>query len=221
MRSPKRNNRGGSMMEFTLLVPVWVPLLLGTLFIGTAMVQGQQVTQMARDLASMYSRGVNFSSVGGSASSATLTDVTQQVGTVTSTGTGVVIFSTLIYVGNSVCASAGSTYGSLSPLSHTAACKNYGKFVFTQQYTQGNTSLHSSNFGTAPSADLDANYNVSTTNYLTDTSDVSTFNLLPVPQENGQDGFQSGQPAYVVEAYFSGTGFTGYTKGGTYAYAVF
>lgn len=209
------------MMEFAFLMPVWVPLLIGTLFIGSAMVQGQQVTQMARDLASMYSRGVNFSSGGGSTSSAILTDVTQEVGTVTSTGTGVIIFSTVIYVGNSVCASAGATYGTLSPLSHTAACKNYGKFVFTQQYTQGNTGLRSSNFGTAPSGDLDANYNVATTTYLTDTSDVATFNLLPAPQENGQDGYQSGQPAYAVEAYFSGTGFKGYTKGGTYAYAVF
>ena len=209
------------MMEFAFLMPVWVPLLLGTLWIGSAMVQGQQVTQMARDLASMYSRGVNFSSVGGTTSSATLTEITQQVGALTSTGTGVVIFSTIIYVGNSVCASAGSTYGSLSPLSHTAACKNYGKFVFTQQYTQGNTGLRSSNFGTPPSGDLDANYNISTTNYLTDTSDVSTLNLLPVPQESGQDGFQSGQPAYLVEVYFSGSGQTGYTKGGTYAYAVF
>ena len=68
---------------------------------------------------------------------------------------------------------------------------------------------------------MDANFNISTTNYLTDANDVSTFNGLPVPLENGADGFQSGQPAYVVEAYFSGLGQAGYTNGGTYAYAVF
>ena len=68
---------------------------------------------------------------------------------------------------------------------------------------------------------MDSNYNVSTTNYLTDRSDRATFNLLTTPLEAGQDGFQSGQPAYVVEAYFSGSGQAGYTKGGTYAYAVF
>jgi Flp pilus assembly protein TadG len=221
MRSPNRKNRGAAMLEFALLIPVWVPLLLGTLWIGSAMIQGQQVTQMTRDLASMYSRGVNFSSGGGSTSSTTLTDITSQVGTVTSTGTGVVYFSTIVYVGNSVCASGGATYGSLSPLSHTAACTNYGKFVFTQQYSAGNTGLRSSNLGTAPAADLDANYNVATTTYLTDTSDRATFNLLPAPQENGADGFQSGQPAYVVESYFSGPGQKGYAQGGTYAYAVF
>jgi Flp pilus assembly protein TadG len=209
------------MVEFSLLVPVIVPLLLGTMWIGSAMVRGEQVTQMARDLASMYSRGVNFSSTGGSASGAILANITQQLGTVTASGNGVVIFSTLTYVGNSVCASAGSAYGSLSPLSHTAKCSNYGKFVFTQQYTQGNTSLQSSNFGTAPAADMDASFNISLTTYITDASDVSTFNLLPAPQENGMDGYQSGQPAYVVEVLFSSSGRTGYTQGSNYAYAVF
>jgi energy-converting hydrogenase Eha subunit B len=221
MHNRKQNNRGGAMMEFTMLIPVWLPLLLGTLWIGSAMVRGQQVTQMARDLASMYGRGVNFSSAGGSTSSATLSEITQQLGTVSATGNGVVIFSTLTYVGNSVCASAGSAYGSLSPLSHTSACTNYGKFVFTQQYTQGNTNLRSGNFGTAPAADMDANFNIALATYITGASDVSTFNLLPAPQENGTDGYQSGQPAYVVEAFFLGLGQSGYTQGGNYAYAVF
>ena len=208
-------------MEFALLVPVIVPLILGTMWIGSTMVRGQQVTQMARDLASMYSRGVNFSSTGGSTSSTILTDITQQLGALTASGTGVVIFSTLTYVGNSVCASAGSTYGSLSPLSHTAKCTNYGKFVFTQQYTQGNTTLRTSNFGTAPAADMDSNFNVAVTTYVTDAKDVSTFNLLPAPQENGTDGYQSGQPVYVVEVMFTGSGQAGYTQGSNYAYAVF
>jgi Flp pilus assembly protein TadG len=221
MGNRKRSNRGGAMIEFTILVPVWLSLLLGTMWVGSAMIGGQQIMQMARDLGSMYSRGVDFSSGGGASSSATLTDITQQLGTLTSTGTGVVIFSTVTYVGNSVCAAAGSTYGSTSPLSHTAACKNYGKFVFTQQYTQGNTSLLTSNFGKPPSGDLDASFNISLVNQVSDTSDVSSFKLLPTPQENGQDGYQSGQPAYVVEVFFSGTGQAGYTKGGNYAYAVF
>jgi Flp pilus assembly protein TadG len=221
MRNRNRTHRGGAMVEFTLLVPVWLTLLLGTLFVGSAMIGGQQTMQMARDLASMYSRGVNFSSGGGATSSATLTDITNQLGTITSSGTAVAIFTTVTYVGNSVCASAGPTYGTTSPLSHTAACTNYGKFVFTQQYTQGNTSLLTSHFGTAPSGDLDSDYNVSLVNQVSDTNDVSTFSLLPAPQENGQDGYQSGQPAFVVEVLFSGTGQAGYANGSNYAYAVF
>ena len=112
MRKRKRINRGAAMMEFMLLVPVWLPLILGTMWIGSAMVRGQQITQVARDLGSMYSRGVDFSSTGGSTSSAILTEITQQVGTVAASGTGVVIFTSLTYVGNSVCASLNGTNGS-------------------------------------------------------------------------------------------------------------
>jgi hypothetical protein len=69
---------------------------------------------------------------------------------------------------------------------------------------------------------MDANYNIALTTYVTDTSDVSTFNLLPTPAENGDDGYQSGQPTYVVEIYFQGPiGQKGYAQGGNYSYAVF
>jgi hypothetical protein len=173
----------------------------------------------------MYSRGVDFASNGGAADSETLTAVTQQVGTVTASGTGVVIFTTLTYVGNSVCASLGATYGTAPSSgnagSHTVSCTNYGKFVFTQQYTQGNTSLLTSKFGTAPTGEMDTNFNIPSSYYVTNATYVSTFNLLPAPQELGQDGYQSGQPVYVVETYFSGSGQKGYASGGDYAYAVF
>lgn len=225
MRKRKLMNRGTSMIEFMLLVPVWLPLILGTLWIGSAMIRGQQVMQVARDLGSMYSRGVDFSSGGGAAANETLTQVTQQVGSVTASGTGVVIFTTVTYVGNSVCASLGSTYGTApssgSAGSHTGSCTNYGKFVFTQQYAQGNTGLLTSKFGTAPTGQMDANFNIPSTDYITNANYASTFNLLPTPQELGQDGYQSGQPVFVVETFFSGLGQKGYASGGDYAYAVF
>jgi hypothetical protein len=216
------------MVEFSLLIPVWLPLLLGTMWLGSAMIRGEQTTEMARDLASMYSRGVDFSSTGAGSSNTILTDITQQLGTVTAAGTGVVIFSEVEFVGKSVCASAGSTYGSAGPPPTYVAstCKNEGFFVFRQQYTQGNTSLRSSNFGTAPAGDLDSSNKFQVdaiTTYISDTADRSTFNLLPAPQENipNTDGYQSGQPVYVVEVYFAGAGQAGFTKGGDYAYAVF
>jgi Flp pilus assembly protein TadG len=230
MRNRNRTESGTSMIEFILLVPVWLPLILGTMWIGSAMVRGQQVTQTARDLASMYSRGVNFSSVGGAASSQTLSTIAQQLGSVTASGTGVVIFTTLTYVGNSVCASLNGTNGSTvygvapssgSAGSHTANCTNWGKFVFTQQYGQGNTTLLTSKFGTAPTAHMDSNFNIPSSYYVTDSTYQSTFNLLQAPLELGQDGYQSGQPVYLVETYFSGKGQAGYASGGAYAYAVF
>jgi hypothetical protein len=172
----------------------------------------------------MFCRGVDFSTGAGTASNNILTKVTQELGTVTSGGTGVVIFSTLTYVGNSVCAMAGTAYHDNStPPQHTAACTTYGNFVFTQRYIVGNTALRSSNFGAPAAADLDSSkqYTIPITKYVTHTTDESTFNLLPVPLENGTDGYQSGQPIYLVEVFFSGTGMAGYTQGGSYAYAVF
>ena len=224
MTNRKQTIRGGAMLEFTLLIPVWVPLLLGTLWIGSSMIRGLQVTQVARDAASMFCRGVDFSTGVGTDSNSILTRVTQELGTVTSSGTGVVIFSTLTYVGNSVCAIAGPTYhDSGTPPQHTTACTNYGKFVFTQRYIVGNTTLRSSSVGAPASADLDSTkqYTIPITKYVVNAADVATFNLLPIPLETGTDGYQSGQPIYLVEVFFSGTGQAGYTPGGSYAYAIF
>lgn len=216
------------MMEFTILVPVWLPLLIGTLWIGSSMIRQQQITQTARDLASMYSRGVNFSTNGDTAEGGVLAQITAPLGSLdATTGNGVIIFSTITYAGNSFCASANTsttTYGSLSPLSHTGNCSNYGNFVFTQQYTQGKSSLMStgSNFGT-PTGPLDANtFSILPSDSVSVSGNKSKFNLItPVPAEAGSDGYQSGQPIYVVEVYFQHTGLSGLTSGGDYAYAVF
>jgi Flp pilus assembly protein TadG len=226
MRKPKPTERGGAMLEFALICPVLLPLLLGTMWTGIAMIRGLQVTQVARDAASMFCRGgVDFSDTTSTdAPNQILTMMTRELGTITSSGTGVMIFSTLTYVGNSVCAAAGSAYhDSSTPPQHTAACTNYGHFVFTQRYTVGNSGLHASAFGAPASADPDSTnlYRITTTNYITHTTDRSSFNLLPAPLENGTDGYQSGQPIYLVEAYFTGLGQPGYGSGGTYAYAVF
>jgi Flp pilus assembly protein TadG len=224
MRNQNRFKRGGALIEFSLVMPIFVSLLLGTLWIGSAMIRGLQTTQVARDLASMFCRGVDFSTGSGTSSNQILNSVTQELGKLTSTGTGVVIFSTVTYVGNSVCAMAGTAYHDNStPPQHTTACTNYGSFVFTQRYTVGNTSLRSSNFGSPIAADLDSTkqYTIPITKYVTHTGDVAKFNLLPTPLEDGTDGYQSGQPAYVVEVFFSGGGKAGYTQGGSYAYAVF
>ena len=140
MRKPKPTERGGAMLEFALICPVWVPLLLGTMWTGFAMIRELQVQQVARDAASIFCRGgTDFSDTASTdAPNEILTKMTQDIGSITSTGTGVLIFSTLTYVGNSVCTAAGAAYhDSQTPPQHTAACTNYGHFVFTQRYSVG------------------------------------------------------------------------------------
>jgi len=206
MRNRKPSNRGTSMVEFTMLIPVWLPLLIGTMWLGSSMVRAQQVQQMARDLGSMYSRGVDFSAAGNAGASATLSLITQQLGgSLTSSGTGVVIFSTITYPGTALC---------------PTGCTNSANFVFRQRYTQGNTSLWTSNFGT-PTGTFDSSGDGNLTDFLTNANDRSTFNLIPAPLQTGTDGYQAGQPIYVVEVFFEANGLAGVTKGGDYAYAVF
>jgi len=188
-----------------MLIPIWLPLIVGTLWIGSSMVREQQVQQMARDLASMYSRGADFSSSGDSGTNESLTLITQQLGTLTASGTGVVIFSTITYPGNALC---------------PTGCTNQLYFVFRQRYTQGNTSLWTSNFGT-PTGTFATDNTGNLTDFLTNANDRTTFSLIPAPLQTGTDGYQAGQPIYVVEVFFQARGLAGYTKGGDYAYAVF
>jgi len=226
------------MLEFTMLTPVWLGMLLGTMWIGTSLLRGLEVTQVARDSASLYSRGQDFTPAAYPNSSSSANNIlpmlAMAVGTVTNTGSGVITFSTVTYVGNSVCALAGfGVAGNNTPSntgSHTAACTNYGYFVFTQQYQVGNTGWRASNFGTPLAADMEPlsqQLQIPILNYTQHTGDrawtngTTPFNLLPIPKEDGTDGYQSGQPVYIAEAFFTGTAAPGYTTGGTYAYAIF
>lgn len=218
MNTRNRSSRGTSAIEFALIVPVWLSLTLGTVFVGSAMIREQAVTQMAVDLASMYSRGTDFSTGAGVAeawATGMLNSITQQLGSVTAGGTGLVVFSTITYVGPNTCGAAHGVTGGLT------TCANYQHWVFTQQYIQGNTSLRTPNSTLAPAnhpytADMNSDFNIPPLSYVENTLDQSTFNLItPVP--NGTtDGYQEGQSVFVVEVYFKVIG-----SGGYGSYAVF
>jgi Flp pilus assembly protein TadG len=225
MRHRKRKNRGGAMVEFALLCPVWLTLLLGTMWYGTAMIRGLMVTQTARDLASMYCRAVDFSATdANSAQVNILPKLVRELGTITTTGgTGVAIFSQLTYVGADICKMAGvPTYS--DGVTPTGNCKNWQKFVFTQRYTVGTASLLASILGNPASGDPDSTkqYKIPLTTYVSNAADAlsTNFNLLPNPDTH-PGGYKSGQPVYVVEVFFPGTSSPGYGGGHAYAYAIF
>ena len=212
------------MVEFALLCPVWLTLLLGTMWYGTAMIRGLMVTQTARDLASMYCRAVDFSDTGASSAQVKiLPKLVHELGTITTTGgTGVTIFSQLTYVGADICKMAGvPTYS--DGTTPTGNCKNWKKFVFTQRYTVGKAGLRASSLGDPASGDPDSTkqYKIPLTTYVSNPADALTnFNLLPNPDDH-PGGYKSGQPVYVVEVFFPGTSSKGYGGGNSYAYAIF
>ncbi|HZT30436.1 MAG TPA: hypothetical protein VFA33_11160 [Bryobacteraceae bacterium] len=220
MPTHQYSRQGGSAVEFALLTVVWAPLLLGTLAIGTTMIRGLQTIQVVRDTGHMYARGVDFSLNGNQAMVAWLG---QELGMAASGGQGVVILSTITYVGRYQCKAAGVA-DSADPPNPTAGCTNYGHFVFAHRLTIGNKPLRASSFGNPDAALVDA-----TTGYITSDNYVKqagaradSFTLLPKPKEDGTDGFQAGGFAYVVEAYFLAPEFPGFLNHpGTYSYALF
>jgi hypothetical protein len=130
----KRKQRGASVVEFTLSLSVLVPLLIGTLVFGFRLVRAQQMDQITRDLAHMYSRGIEFNATGPASVAETLAG---QFG-LTSSGSSVVIFSTIQIETAADCLSA----------TNSTTCPNLNQPVFVEQIAIGNATANSSAFGT-------------------------------------------------------------------------
>jgi len=190
-RSTRRKQSGATIIEFSLSLAFLVPLLIGTLVFGFRLVQAQQVDQITRDLAHMYSRGVSFTTTGGAGEAESLAD---QFG-LTSTGNCALIFSTITLETASACNSG--TGGS------SGTCTNLGQPVITQQVGIGNVTANASAFGTpVASGTLPATSGV--------TNDYSTSPTAAQLANNTwtvANGFSSvvtltsGQIVYVVEMF--------------------
>jgi Flp pilus assembly protein TadG len=59
-----RNRRGNAVIEFALASTVLIPMFFGTIALGLNLGRNLQVTQVSRDIAVMYSRGIDFSQAG-------------------------------------------------------------------------------------------------------------------------------------------------------------
>ena len=181
----RKRIRGSAMVEFVLFAPFLVSLITGTLFYGTRLVKALEVTEIARDTASMYARGVDFSDPN---NQALVVRLGQDLGLQTSGGNGVVILSTLEYITQTQCDAFPNK-----------GC-NKGNWVYTSVLSFGATSLRQSNFG-APTCTLGSDGSLATADSVTSSCAIATgFNLLATPSD-ATDGFKPGQPVYVVEVY--------------------
>jgi hypothetical protein len=214
-RSTKNKQSGATIIEFTLSLMFLVPLLLGTLVFGFRLVEAQQVDQITRDLAHMYSRGnIDFTTAGGASEAESLAG---QFG-LTSTGQSVIIFSTITLETASLC-NQGTGLS-------TNTCNNLNQPVFTQQIAIGNTSADGSAFGTpTASGALPATTGVSN-DYSTNVSLAadSTNTWAKANNLSSLITLTSGQIIYVVEMYnntpqLSITGVTGLPQ--VYSRAIF
>jgi nitrate reductase NapE component len=194
--------RGSELIEFALVSALLFPLLFGTFVVGMNLGRSIQVSQVSRDAGHLYARVVDFSDP---ANQQVIVRLAQGLGMTAGGGNGVVILSTVTYIGQAQCDAA-----SLSP----ADCTNLDQNVFVHRIVVGNPSLRASAFGTPDPGLVQSNGDVS--NYLTEGS----------ARANGFSGvltLQPGEIAYVSEAYFSSPDYAmpGYPATGIYARTVF
>ncbi len=168
-------------MEFVLGVALfWVPLFFGILVIGFALIRAVQVTQVCRDAGHMYAYGIDFTLP----SYQTLLASLAQGYSLTSTGNAVVILSTVTYISSNDCVAGG----------YPSNCANANQMVITRRIVVGNSSIHSSSFGTPPAGDMGTDGNVTAAGYLNDPQcQAANFsNVIPLGDS---------QYAYVSEMW--------------------
>lgn len=173
--------QGNALVEFALVIGVYLTLLLGAVSLGMGLSRSIQVTQVSRDAGHMYARYVDFSLPG---NQDLIVRLAQGLGMTRTGGNGKVILTKIMFVGEAECTAGGVSL----PL-----CVNYNQPVIIQRLVIGNPSLRPSDFGEPNPALLDLQGNVA--NYLTDLSAraVNFQSLLAL---------QPGEFAYVAEAFF-------------------
>jgi hypothetical protein len=168
------------LVESALVIGlVMVPLLLGVVVIGFNLIRALQVNQINRDAGHMFARGVDFSgSSSGLVNQGILFKMAPRLETTTTSGTGILILSTVQYIGPNQC----------------NKCNNLNHAVFIQRIILGNAALKLSDFGTVPAASLNTDGTVKspTTDSAARADGILTYLAL-----------QDGDRAYISETYFS------------------
>jgi hypothetical protein len=198
----RERRRGTELVEFALVLSLLVPLLLGSVGAGLNLIRSIQVVQVCRDAGHMFSRGVDFSDP---PNRQLIERLAEGLDIRADGGAGVVILTTVLFVGANQCAAGG-----LSP----SSCTNLNDPVIVKRIVIGNAGARASAFGTPPASLLDASGNVS--NYLTNTGAraVGLQEVLPL---------QPGDTAYVAEVYVPSAdySFLGSANTGVYARTFF
>jgi len=206
-------------MELAIVLPFISITFFGTVGLGIMIGRYVQVVHVARDVAHMYSDGIDFTQT------VPRNIVTQKLalgaGMTDTGGNGVVILSKISTVYLVDCTAAGYTAGQ---------CANQGLPVFINRIYLGNPSLRASAFGTPASGILDAQGNIAPSVYMQNTnSTVRTSGFEPILDDAVQRATGSaptppaerqGEVVYVVEGFFQypDIGFLGWsTAGGAYS----
>ena len=131
--SKAERERGSALVEFLFCMVVLVPLLVGTIGIGTELIREIEVTQVCRDAAHMHAYGVDFSVAG---NKALILQAASSLGITATGGKGAIILSTIEMVSGADCIAGGLTADSQH-------CPNLNHAVFTKRILIGDNSFAS------------------------------------------------------------------------------
>jgi Flp pilus assembly pilin Flp len=154
----KRDERGNTYIEFVLVASfLYVPLILGMITVGIAILRSFQVNELTRDVGHMMAKGVDFSQQANQnliandlANGLTLQANSGNVSG-SSSGNGVLVLSTF------------------QSLTAACNCSNGGHIVLLNRIVIGNNTLYTSPFGNPASIDSSGNVQ----NYTTDSGAVA------------------------------------------------
>jgi hypothetical protein len=223
----KESQRGAAILEFSFIMLVLIPLLVGTAEIGINMVNGLQTVQVARDAGHMFARGVDFTQPG---NRQILASLGSAVGMSTSTGAGMgtalVILSKIKYIDKAACVAYGLP---MDAGGNPIGCTNLGNWVFEERILIGNTSMRTSNFGSPlasgpNSVSISANGTISQSDQTINSGDRATFSgINPYQVVSGTvTGLPSGQSLYIAEAAAQGFRMNVFTNNATsYSFGIF
>jgi len=92
----RKNQKGTSVLEFSLIIRPTVPMLMGVVVVGNELGRAVEAAQVCRDADSMYVRGVDFAQSGNQAE---LARIGQALNLQSSnSGNGIVILSKITFI---------------------------------------------------------------------------------------------------------------------------
>jgi hypothetical protein len=222
MKNPTRDRqRGSTILEMAIVVPALTLLFFGVTGLGIMLGRYIQAVQVCRDVAHMYSDGIDFSLA--SNQNIIIQQLASGTGITATGGNGTILLSKISTVYQGDCNANG----------FAATCNNLNLPVFTQRIVIGDPALRTSYFGTPSAGILDTSGNITssvymknldssvrTVNYVTLLTDAMTRAGVTIPNPPQPDD----EVAYVVEIYFKypDISFLGWsTAGGAYSRFIF
>jgi hypothetical protein len=183
--------RGNTMLEFALVVSFAMPLLLYTFELGMTLSRSIQVRTVNRDAGSMFVRNIDFSLP---VNQQILIRIAQGLGITLNAGSGVVILSKVMYIGDLECGAGGLAANSTS-------CPNHNQYVFLKRNVIGNAGMRASSFGTPAPGLLASDGSISMHSYLTEPTCAATgFGAILT--------LSGGEMSFLAETFYLSSGLT-------------